>query len=75
MNMKYLRNLDISANGIKDEGMESIVPALIQMDNLDTLDLSRCMVSNEGLMKYLFALRDQYSNGFDLNLLENSFKN
>lgn len=75
MNMKYLRHLDISANGIKDEGMESIVPALIQMDNLDTLDLSRCMVSNEGLMKYLFALRDQYSNGFDLNLLENSFKN
>ena len=54
MNLKYLRNLDLSANGIKDDGIESIIPALIQMGNLENLDLSRCMVSNVGLIKYLF---------------------
>jgi len=75
MNLKYLRNLDLSANGIKDDGIESIIPALIQMGNLENLDLSRCMVSNVGLMKYLFELRDHHSNGYDLNLLANSFKN
>ena len=62
-NVSYLEELDIKDNSIKDLHFKEIVPKLVAMKNLKYLSLEKNQISNIGLLAYLQALANHYSNG------------
>ena len=53
-----IEHLDISENSINDDKFNEIMPSLVNMRQLKTLNLSRASISHVGFSKFLLALRN-----------------